>query len=253
MKKYSILLLIFMFAVNAFAQKDDKQKKDEKEKPAVSTTVLTVTISKTSTPMELAKAALAAHGGDKFKNMKTLIVRGTAEVSGSPTQVMNGTFATIFSGEKYRLEVVVPLQSFKQIYDGEQTYSSLPGFQLPPLNRLGLPLLPKIEEKGYTVTELPDKSKKLGFRITSPEGYYTDFYLDEKTGQVKSYSAKYDFNGREITTAVDIDKVKDVEGVLIAEKYSQRFELGQITMYSNFKAKEILVNTAIADDVFTMK
>lgn len=251
MKKYSILLLIFVFAVGVFAQKDDKQKKDEKEKTTATPTP--AAISKTSTPMELAKAALAAHGGDKFKNMKTLIVRGTADVSGSPTQVMSGTFATIFSGEKYRLEVVVPLQSFKQVFDGEQTVSSLPGFQLPPLNRLGLPLLPKMEEKGYTVSELPDKNKKSGFRITSPEGYFTDFYIDEKTGQVKGYSAKYDYNGREITTAVEIDKLKDVEGILVAEKYSQRFELGQLTIYSNFKAKEMLVNTTIADEVFTMK
>lgn len=253
MKKYSILLLIFVLAAGAFAQKDDKQKKDEKEKTPVAATTPAIAISKTSTPMELAKAALTAHGGDKFKNMKTLSVLGTAEVSGSPTQSMSGSFAMIFSGEKYRLEIVVPIQSFKQIYDGENTMSSIPNFQLPPLNRLGLPLLPKIEEKGYTVTELPEKGKKLGFRITSPEGYYTDFLIDEKTGQVKSYSAKYDFNGREITTAVDIDKLKDVEGVLVPEKYSQRFELGQLTMYSNFKAKEISVNTTIADDVFTMK
>jgi hypothetical protein len=254
MKKYSILLLIFVFAVNAFAQKDEKQKKDEKDKTPVAAAATSTSISKTSTPMELAKAALAAHGGDKFKNMKTLTVRGSAEVSGSPTQVMNGTFAMIMAGEKYRLEVVIPIQSFKQVYDGEQTYSSMPGFQLPPLNRLGLPLLPKIEEKGYTVTELPDnKSKKLGFRITSPEGYYTDFFVDEKTGQIKSYAAKYDFGGREITTAVDIDKLKDVEGVLVPEKYSQRFELGQVSMYSNFKAKEILVNATLPDDTFTMK
>jgi hypothetical protein len=253
MKKYSILLLVFLLAAGAFAQKDDKQKKDDKATVTASPTTPTVAISKTSTPMELAKAALVAHGGDKFKNMKTLVVRGTAEVSGSPTQVMNGTFAMIYSGEKYRMEVVVPIQSFKQVYDGVQTYSSVPNFQLPPLNRLGLPLLPKIEEKGFTVTALPEKGKKLGFRITSPEGYYTDFFIDEKTGQVTSYAAKYDYNGREITTAVEIDSVKTVDGILIPEKYSQRFDLGQFTMYSNFKAKEILVNSELADDAFTLK
>ncbi|HEY0430069.1 MAG TPA: hypothetical protein VGC76_19960 [Pyrinomonadaceae bacterium] len=250
MKKYSILLLIFAFAANSFAQKDDKQKKEDKDKQT--TTATTVAISKTSTPMELAKAALAAHGGDKFKNMKTLIVRGSAEISGSPTQVISATFDTVFSGDKYRLEIINPMQPFKQVYDGQQTYSSMPNFQLPPLNRLGLPLLPKIEEKGFTVSELPEKGKNLGFRITSPEGYYTDFFLDEKTAQVKSYSAKYEVRGHEITTSVEIDKLKDVDGILIPEKYSQRFELGQLTMYANFKAKEILVNTAVADDVFVM-
>lgn len=251
MKKYSILLLIFVFAVGAFAQKDDKQKKDEKEK--VTATPTPAAISKTSTPMELAKAALAAHGGDKFKNMKTLVVSGTADVSGSPTMTFPAPFVMTFSGDKYRLEINTPFMLMKQVYDGEQTYSSIPNFQLPPLNRLGLPLLQRIEEKGFIVAELPEKGKKIGFRITSPEGYYTDFFLDEKTGQVKSYAAKYDFNGREITTAVEIDKLKNLEGILIAERYAQRFEVGQNTVYADFKAKEILVNTAIADEVFTMK
>lgn len=250
MKKLSILLFIFVFAAGVFAQKDDKPKKDAQEKEK---TTAAVKISKTSTPMELARAAIAAHGGDKFKNMKSLIVRGSAEISGSPTQVIPATFDTIFSGEKYRLEIINPMQPFKQVYDGQQTYSSMPNFQLPPLNRLGMPLLPKIETEGFTVTELPEKGKKFGFRITAPEGFYTDFFLDEKNGQVKSYSAKYDVRGREITTAVEIDKLREVEGILIPEKYSQRFELGQITMYANFKAKDILVNTAIADDVFTLK
>ena len=249
MKKYSILLLIFLFAFSAFAQKGDKQKQNKKEK----TTMTSVAISKNSTPLELAKAALAAHGGDKFKNMKSLVVIGTADVSGSPTMTFPAPFVMTFSGEKYRMEITTPFMLLKQIYDGQQTYSSIPNFTLPPLNRLGLPLLPKIEEKGFVVAALPDKSKKLGFRITSPEGYYTDFFIDEKTAQVKSYGAKYEYNGREITTSVEIDKLKNVEGILIPERYAQRFEVGQNTIYSDFKAKEILVNTPIADDVFVMK
>ena len=142
---------------------------------------------------------------------------------------------------------------FKQIYDGQQTYSSTGDVSLPPINRLGLPLLPKIEEKDYVVAALPDaKKKKAGFRITSPEGYYTDFFVDEKTGQVKGYEASYEVGGRTITTAVEIDKVREVEGVKVPEKYAQRFETGNLTIYANFKAKDIQVNTTIADDVFTM-
>ncbi len=246
MKKYSILLLIFAFAMSAFAQKKDEKKTETKP--------VSVTISKTSTPMELAKAALAAHGGDKFKAMKTLIVRGSAEISGSPTQVIPATFAMVLAGEKYRLEITNPFQPFKQVYDGENTFSSIPNFTLPPLNRLGLPLLPKIEEKGYAVVALAEgKNKKLGFRVTSPEGYYTDFFLDEKTAQVKSYESSYTYGERNITTSVEIDKVRDVDGVIIPERYAQRFELGQLTMYADFKAKEILINNEVADDVFTMK
>lgn len=250
MKAIKILSLVLILAAFAFAQKDKDKKSNDKDKQPTPTTA----VSKDATPTGLAKAALAAHGGDKFKNMKTLVVRGTADVSGSPTTTFPATFAMILAGEKYRLEISNPFQPFKQTFDGQQTASSVPNFSLPPVNRLGLPLLAKIEEKDFTVSALPDKSKKkLGFRITSPEGYYTDFFVDEKTGEVKSYEASYQFGERTITTSVEIDKVRDVDGVKIPERYAQRFDTGQFTIYSDFKAKEILVNSIVADDVFTLK
>ncbi|MGI8554833.1 MAG: hypothetical protein ACR2LT_00535 [Pyrinomonadaceae bacterium] len=203
--------------------------------------------------LEIAKTTLAAHGGDKFKNMKTLIVRGTAEVSGSPTQTISATFAFVYAGEKYRVDINNPFQPLKQIFDGEQTYSSINGFSLPPLNRLGLSLLQKIGTEGFIVSALPEKLKnKKGFRITSPEGYYTDFLVDNKTGQVKSYESSYEIRGRTITTSVDIDKVRNVDGVILPEQYAQRFDLGNLTIYSDFKAKEILVNSIVNDDVFAI-
>jgi hypothetical protein len=158
----------------------------------------------------------------------------------------------ILSGDKYRLEVNNPVAPFKQIYDGQQTSSSA-GFTLPPINRLGLPLLQRIEEKDFIVSPLPEKSKKKnGFRITAPEGFYTDFFIDEKTGLVKSYESEYEMRGRTITTSVEVDKVREVEGVKIPEHYAQRFETGQITIYADFKAKEILVNSTVADGIFAM-
>ncbi len=247
MKNITILSLILVLGVGVCAQTDKKQKPSEKDKTIAA-------ISKAVTPLELAKAALVAHGGDKFKNMKTLVVTGTADVSGSPSMTFPAPFVMTYSGDKYRLEMNTPFVQFKQIYDGQQTYSSAGDVSLPPINRLGLPLLPKIEEKDFTVSALPDtKKKKTGFRITSPEGFYTDFFIDEKTNQVKSYEASYEINGRTITTAVEIDKLREVEGVKIPERYAQRFETGNLTVYANFKAKEILVNTPLADDVFVMK
>ena len=247
MKHIKIFFLVLVFAASVLAQTDKDKKPTEKDKPATANL-------KTAAPLELAKAALAAHGGDKFKNMKTLVVRGTADVSGSPSTTFPATFAMIYSGDKYRLEISNPVTPFKQIYDGQQTVSSVAGFSLPPINRLGLPLLPKIEDKDFTVSTLPDaKKKRSGFRITSPEGYYTDFFVDEKTGQVKSYEASYELNGRTITTAVEIDKFREVEGVKVPERYSQRFETQGLTIYANFKAKEILVNSTVADDVFSWK
>lgn len=246
MKKYFSLLLIAILAVGINAQSvASAQSNNSNNVNGVS--------SADSASLELAKATIRAHGGDKFKNMKTLIIRGTADVSGTPSQVIPATFAFVFSGEKYRVDIVNPLQSLKQIYDGEQTYSSINGFSLPPLNRMGLQLLQKIEQSGFVVSPLPEKLKqKKGFRVTSPEGYYTDFLIDEKTGQIKSFQSSYDVNGNTVSTSVDIDKVRNVDGVLIPENYAQRFDLGRMTIYSNFKAKEILVNSEVRDDVFVM-
>ena len=252
MKRITVLLTIISFTVGAvFAQTDKKSKKEKTEIKADSSAA-NIVVSKNASPLELAKTTLAAHGGEKFRAMKTLVVRGTVDVSGSPTQSFPGTFAIIYSGEKYRLEIN-SFQSLKQTFDGQQTSSSIRGFELPPLNRLGLPLLSKIGEKDYTISALSETSKKKsGFRITAPEGFYTDFFVDEKTGLIKSYESSYEFGERTITTSIEIDKLREVDGVKIPERYAQRIETGQLTVYANFKAKEILVNSAVSDEVFSI-
>jgi hypothetical protein len=53
------------------------------------------------------------------------------------------------------------------------------------------------------------------------------------------------------TTSVDIGKYREVEGVFVPEKYSQRFDLGQLTVYGDFKTKDILINTALSPEVFS--
>lgn len=203
----------------------------------------------------LAKLALAAHGGDKLRQMKTLVVRGSVDVTTSAiAQAIPATFITIFSGDKYRIEIANPFQPLKQVFDGTQTSSSLRGgFTLPPINRLGLPLLPRLGDFGFVITALPDaKKKKKGFRMTSPEGLYTDFYIDEKTSLITGYDSSYEIDGRKITTSVEIDKSRVVEGVTIPEKYSQRFDIETLTVYANFKAKDIVVNSEIKDSIFTL-
>lgn len=203
----------------------------------------------------LAKLALEAHGGEKLRTMKSLILRGSVDVTTSAfNQAIPTTFVVIFAKEKYRFEIANPFQPIKQVFDGVNTSTTIRGgMTLPPVNRLGLPVLPKIGETGFVITPLPEaKKKKHGFRMTSPEGFYTDFYLDEKTKQIKGYDSSYDINGRMVTTSVEIDKLRVVDGVLVPERYVQRFDTEQITIYANFKAREILVNSEVADDVFSM-
>lgn len=205
--------------------------------------------------LELAKTVLQAHGGEKFGQIKSLVLRGSVDVS-SPNapQSIPASFAIVYSGEKYRFDLQSFIVKFSQASDGETTNSSMPGVYLPPLTRVGLAVLPKIEDSGYIVSALPEKlKKKKGFRVISPEGYYTDFIIDEKTSLVKSYESSYEVDGRQISTAVTISKYRDVGGAMINERFSQRLELGQLTAYADFKARDILVNSAIEDGVFRLK
>ncbi|HTK26068.1 MAG TPA: hypothetical protein VL327_05880 [Pyrinomonadaceae bacterium] len=242
MKTIFFVLLMFCFSLGVLGQTIAKVKPED---AAVS--------SSANAAVELSKAALAAHGGDKLKAIKTLIVRGTADVTMSSfNQAFPAGFAIVISGERYRLDIQSQFQSLKQVYDGKETFSSIPGFSLPPVTSLGFPVLLHIGDTGYVVSALPETGKKKGFRVTTREGFYTDFFVDEKTGQVKGYESSYDLNGRTITTSVVIDKYRIVDGVTVPEKYSQRFDLGQMTAYADFKAKEILINSPVADDVFTI-
>jgi hypothetical protein len=249
-------VLIFCMAVitasTASAQQD--KSKDKSKAPETSAATKTVSIKPDASPLDLAKAAITAHGGDKFKAAKTIIQRGSVEATApGSTQAVPAAYAVVTKGDKFRFEITSQFFNFLQIYDGEQLYSSIARFDVPPLNKMGFILLTKAADSGYTVSALPDKKKRRGFRISSPDGYSSDYYIDAATGQVMGYEAKFTVDGREITTAIENDKFREVNGVLVPEKYAQRLQLGANTFYANFKAKEILVNSEIADDVFVMK
>jgi hypothetical protein len=248
MKKRYLLPLVLISAVGINAQTDPKKTDAKTDKPTVIAPAKTDTAS-----LDLAKATLAAHGGDKLIKIKNLVVRGTAELSaGTSAQTIPAAFAITISGARFRYDIQSQFFNYKQIFDGQQNYSSIATFSMP-LDKIGMELLRKINEKDYTVSALPEKwKKKKGFRVTSPEGFYTDFIVDEKTNQVKEYESSYEVNGDMLTTSVAVDKYREVDGVFINEKFSQRMELSQGTFYANFKAKDILVNSEIEDSVFAM-
>lgn len=240
-----LFALIAVLAVAGFAQGTKNTGSKETE-----------TVRAESSSTGLAKSTLVAHGGEKLRGIKSLVLRGSVDVTTSAiAQAIPATFSMIFAGEKYRLDLMNPFQPISQVFDGVSTQTTVQnGFELPPINRIGFIMLSKIGDSNFPITALPESSrKKNGFRITSPEGFYTDYLIDEKTGQLKGYESSYDINGRTATTSVVIDKFRLVEGVLVPEKFSQRFDLGQLTAYADFKAKDIQVNTEIADDVFTIR
>ncbi len=264
MKKIGLIVFcVTIFALSISAQENKPKetakpaetktvtKTETKTETTTSATPKTVTWKTDATPLELAKVAIEAHGGDKFKQLKNLKMLGTVDVSSTSFPGLSGSFAQFIEGEKYRLEINSPFINFAQASDGSETYSTLNnGVTIPPINRIGLPLLLKIEDKGFSVEAGGDK-KKRGFKVNTPDGYAVNYFLDEKTGQVKSYDAVFNINGREITTAVENDKYKLVDGVWLPEKFSQRFDVQGITAYAAFKVKDLAVNSTISEDIFT--
>jgi len=102
-----------------------------------------VVITPESTPIELAKAAFTAQGGEKFRNVQNMMLRGSVSLypPNSP-QSIPGAFSIVTANDKLRMEIDArPIIVFKQIYDGQQSYSSMPGVEVPPLSKFGLSVL----------------------------------------------------------------------------------------------------------------
>lgn len=204
-------------------------------------------ITAETSPEDLARAALAAQG-EKFKQLKSVVLIGTVELyAPNSTQSLSGKFAMVLAGERMRIDVTAPLLSFQQIFDGHNSYNSLPNMPpLPPWSTFGLPVLLKFEQSGYKVSAIPDVKKKRGFKITDPEGNATDFYVDPATGRVVSFLTQR--SG--YTFAVEHTKMKEVEGVLIPYGFSWRLEMKQGAAFAEYKVVEAKLNQAIGDDVF---
>jgi len=223
-------------------------------KPAPTNSTSTIAappaITANSTPIELAKAALAAQGGDKFKNLKSMTLFGSVDLyAPNSAQSIPGKFAMVTSGDRVRLDVdASPIFKFKQIYDGQRSYSSMPGVEMPPASKFGLPVLAKYDQPGYTVSALPDKKKLRGFRIVDAEGNTTDFFIDATTARVMTYLVPY--NG--YTFGIENSKFKEIDGVLVPFNFTQRLEMAQGAFFADYKVKDARLNQPLADDVFAI-
>jgi hypothetical protein len=209
------------------------------------------TITAETTPTELAHAALAALGGDKFKNLKNIWIVGSVDLyAPNSTLPQPGKFSIVTAGAKFRMDVdASPAFKFKQIFDGQQSYSSIPNVQMPPADKFGLPVLIKYDQPGYTVSALPNEKKLRGFRITDAEGNTTDFYIDPATARIMKYVSPY--NG--YTFGTENSKFKEIDGVLIPFNFSQRMEMPIGAFFADFKVKEAKLNQPLGDDVFLIQ
>lgn len=252
MKRYlPTIVALFVSSAAVMAQGPDAAKTNASNNPATNSIPAAPPITANSTPLELARAALAAQGGDKFKNLKSTMLIGTANLyAPNSAQSIPGKFVMVVVGDKVRIDIdASPIFKFKQVFDGQQSYSSMPGVTMPPASKFGPFVLPKYDQPGYTVSALPDKKKLRGFRIADADDNATDFYIDPTNGRVMQYVIPY--QGYKFAT--ENSKLAEVEGVLIAMSFSQRLETPQGAFFAEYKVKEVKLNQPIGDDVFVMQ
>ena len=247
LKTLALSICLVVFGVTVCAQEHGGAKTGA---PATAATAPAVVITPESTPLDLAKAAFTAQGGEKFRAVKNMMLRGSVSLyPPARAQSIPGSFSIVTANDKLSMEIDArPIIVFKQIFDGEQSYSSMPGVEVPPLSKFGLGVLAKFDLPGYKVSTIPNKKKLRGFRIADPEGYTTDFYIDATNGRVMEFFLVY--GGFTFGTAND--KFKEVDGVLIPFNFSQRFEMPQGTFFAEYSVKEAKLNQALGEDVFAI-
>lgn len=209
-----------------------------------------IAITAETSPKDLAKAAFLAQGGEKFRAVQNTMLRGSVQLyPPNSVQSIPGSFSLVTAGDKLRMEIDArPAIVFKQIYDGEQSYSSLPNVALPPLTKFGFGALARYDQPGVQISALPDKKKQRAFRLVDADGYTTDYYLDAKTGRVMSFLIYY--NG--LTLGTENSKFKEVEGVLVPLSFSQKFEMPMGAFFAEFNVKEVKINQQLGDDAFAI-
>ena len=218
--------------------------------PSTTPATPAINITPDTTPKELARAAFMAQGGEKFRAVQNMMLRGSVQLyPPNSVQSIPGSFSLVTAGDKLRMEIDArPAITFKQIYDGEQTYSSMPNVAMPPLTKFGWGALARFDQPGFQITAIADKKKQRGFRIEDPDGYTTDYYLDPKTGRVTTFLIYY--NG--ITLGTETTKFKEIDGVLVPSSFSQKFEMPMGAFFAEFSVKEVKLNQQLGADAFAI-
>jgi hypothetical protein len=243
------LCATLLFAIVINAQQAQPKSTDKPAPAAAATGVPAAGLNAPSAPLELARAAFNAQGGEKFRALKNMMLIGSVDMySPGSTQSLSGKFGLIFAGDRMRMTIQTPLFQLEGIFDGERSYTSMPRVELPPMNKLGLVALAKFDQPGYTVTALPDKKKERAFRITDAEGNTTDFYVDAATARLIRYEVPY----KGFNFSVEQTKVQEYEGVLVPVNSTWKIDMPGGAAYAEFKAKEVKLNQTLPDNTFAI-
>lgn len=244
----ALLLLLLLCAVPSTSVNAQEKSSDKTKVAAAPAPGKTSIITAAMSPLELARAAFNAQGGEKFRNLKNMLLTGSVDLyAPNSTQSLSGRFGMIVAGDKLRQDVQAPpLINFQLIYDGQQSYSSMRGMTLPPLTKFGLPVLAKFDQPGYIITALPDKKKERAFRIADAEGNSTDFYVELTTGRIVRFEIPYN----QLTYSFEYKNFREVDGVLVPISFAQKLAAPQGDFIAEFKVKEVKLNQELPDDAF---
>lgn len=249
-----VLALLILATAGATAQQQ-QQRSPAQTKPVAqqaSAPASAATITPETPPADLARAAIRAHGGDRFRDMKNMVLRGSVALySPNSTQGLSGQLAVVMAGDKFRMEIQSPAFSLRSIFDGERNYSSAPQFALPPLSRYGYALLARFDAVGNQISALPaDKDKKrIGFRIAAADGNITDYHLDPKTARILRFTIPLEDG---VSYGVEHTAFKEIDGVLVPTAFTIKFATPGGIFYAEAKAKTALVNQPLEADVFAI-
>jgi outer membrane lipoprotein-sorting protein len=243
------LCATLLFALVGNAQQAQPKSTDKTPPAAAATGVPAAGLNAPTAPMELARAAFNAQGGEKFRALKNMMLIGSVDMySPGSTQSLSGKFGLIMAPDRARMNIQTPLFQLEAISDGDRTYSTMRQLSMPPAHKFGLPVLAKFDQPGYTVTALPDRKKERAFRITDAEGNATDFFIDPTTARIVRYEVPY--NG--LTFSVEYTKVQEYEGVLVPVNSTWKIDMAGGAYYAEFKAKEVKVNQTLPDNTFAI-
>src|SRR5690349_17820728 len=117
-------LLLVALVLTWFHHAPARQKTESKGEAAASGAAA---VSDTASPSEIAHIALARQGGDKFRNLMSLSLFGTAVLyyGSRPSESTSGQFAMVQAGDRARTDIDTPDVSYREIHDGKRAFSTI--------------------------------------------------------------------------------------------------------------------------------
>jgi hypothetical protein len=204
-----------------------------------------------ATAADRARAAFAAHGGEKFRALKTITLKGVGTaVSPLSPDAVPAEITMISTEDRIRIDLAVPFGIIQLINDGKQFYNLVNGaegsFGLAPPAKFGLRVLARYGQKGYTAVTLPDPDVERSFRITDPEGNATDFYLGPASSRVTRIAYKYN----DLRQSWELGSFKEVEGVMVPHSVTIRLESKVGDYLISLQAVDVKLNQPVDNAAF---